>query len=134
MLHGPRSTLKRARVLRRTMTLPEVLLWQALRQRPGGLRFRRQHPAGAYVLDFFCPAARLAIEVDGEAHARGDQPGRDAQRDAWIARHGVRTLRVAAGDVLRDLDGVVRQVVHVAGGELPLHHASHGPPPLAGED
>jgi hypothetical protein len=49
------------------MTLPEVVLWQCLRQRPEGLKFRRQHPTGPYVLDFFCSDARLAIEVDGEA-------------------------------------------------------------------
>jgi very-short-patch-repair endonuclease len=53
--------------LRRALTLPEVLLWQVLRSRPGGYRFRRQHPAGPYVLDFFCAAAGLCIEVDGKA-------------------------------------------------------------------
>ncbi|MGK6355969.1 endonuclease domain-containing protein [Sphingomonas sp. DT-207] len=82
MLHGPKLTQRRAAKLRREMSLPEVLLWQQLRKRPGGLRFRRQHPAGAYSLDFFCPRYKLAIEVDGEAHERGDQPERDAARDA----------------------------------------------------
>jgi len=63
-----------ARKLRRNMTLPEVLLWRWLRQRPEGLKFRRQYPTGPYVLDFFCSDARLAIEVDGEAHSCGDRP------------------------------------------------------------
>ena len=72
--------VKRARALRRAMSLPEVLLWQVLRTRPNGLKFRKQHPTGAYVLDFYCGDARLAIEVDGEAHGRGDRPRHDGRR------------------------------------------------------
>ncbi|MET3438337.1 very-short-patch-repair endonuclease [Sphingomonas sp. 1185] len=111
------------------MTLPEVLLWRVLRERPEGLRFRRQHPAGAYVLDFYCPAARLAVEVDGEAHERGDRPERDARRDVFLSEHGVAVLRIAARDVLRDLDSVVRYIVAQAHDRLPLHRPSDGPPP-----
>nr|WP_324255282.1 DUF559 domain-containing protein [Sphingomonas sp. PL-96] len=70
MLHGSEATQKLARKFRREMSLPEVLLWRELRARPAGLRFRRQHPAGPYVLDFFCSAQRLAVEVDGDAHGR----------------------------------------------------------------
>ncbi len=114
MLHGPKPTQKRAKQLRREMSLPEVLLWQALRKRPGDLRFRHQHPAGEYVLDFFCPRFRLAVEVDGEAHDRGDRPDRDVVRDAWLMAKGVRVLRVSAKDVLADLDAVVRHIVVVA--------------------
>jgi very-short-patch-repair endonuclease len=74
---------RNARKLRRKMTLPEVILWHWLRQRPDGLKFRRQHPTGPYVLDFFYSDARLAIEVDGEAHSRGNRPERDIGRDQW---------------------------------------------------
>lgn len=116
MLHGPKPTQRRAKKLRREMSLPEVLLWQALRKRPGDLRFRHQHPAGEYVLDFFCPRVRLAVEVDGQAHDRGDRPERDAERDAWLMAQGVRVLRVSAKDVLADLDAVVRYIVFVARG------------------
>jgi very-short-patch-repair endonuclease len=63
-----------ARDLRAATSLPEGLLWRCLRgRRLEGLRFRRQHPAGPYVLDFYCPALRLAVEIDGDTH--GD-PGR----------------------------------------------------------
>ncbi|HEX7877449.1 MAG TPA: endonuclease domain-containing protein [Sphingobium sp.] len=129
MLYGPKQTQRRARELRRAMTLPEVLLWQELRKRPGGLRFRRQHPAGAYVLDFFCPGVKLAVEVDGEIHGRGDQPERDAARDAWLADQGVRVMRVPAVDVLHDVEAVVR---HIIVGYPST--AFGGPPPLIGED
>ena len=85
MLHGPKSTQRQAAQLRREMTWPEIVLWRALKTRPGGLRFRHQHPAGPYVLDFFYARHRLAVEVDGEAHGRGDRPARDEARDAWLA-------------------------------------------------
>jgi very-short-patch-repair endonuclease len=111
MLHGPKPTQSLAAELRRTMTLPELVLWRALQTRPGGLRFRRQHPAGRYVLDFFCPRARLAMEVDGEAHGRGDRPARDETRDDWVAAQGVRTLRIPARAVLTDLNAVIRHIV-----------------------
>ena len=125
----PGRTVRRARGLRQEMTLPEVVFWQVLRERPEGLRFRRQHPAGAYVLDFYCPAARLAVEVDGEVHERGDRPERDARRDAFLAGHGVAVLRIPAREVLRDLDAVVRYIVLQARDRLPLHRPADGPPP-----
>ena len=88
------------------MSLPEVMLWQNLRGgRLDGLRFRRQHPMGAYILDFYCDAAKLGVEVDGAYHTLGDNPGRDLERDAWFAAHGVETLRIPAIDVLTDLSG-----------------------------
>ncbi|MDF7774545.1 endonuclease domain-containing protein [Sphingomonas sp. AOB5] len=96
------------------MTLPEVLLWQALRKRPGGLKFRRQHPAGPYILDFYCDTVRLCVEIDGEAHDRGDRPQRDEARDDWLARKRVRTLRIPAREILADLDAVVRHIIDFA--------------------
>jgi very-short-patch-repair endonuclease len=86
--------------LRRRMTLPEVLLWQFLRAQPGGFKFRRQHPCGRYVLDFYCEEASLAIEVDGLIHDSRQE--RDSERDAWLLARGVETLRIAAAEVLAD--------------------------------
>ena len=106
----PNSTIRTARGLRRRLTPPEVKLWQALRHRATGLKVRRQHPVGPYVLDFYVAAARLAIEVDGSAHDFGDRPAADAERDQWLLAKGVRTLRVSAADVLSDVDAVVRLI------------------------
>ncbi|RIA45746.1 very-short-patch-repair endonuclease [Hephaestia caeni] len=128
----PKSeTVARSRRLRRVMSPPEIALWQVLRARPAGLKFRRQHPSGDYTLDFYCSDARLAIEIDGEAHGRGDRPMRDARRDRWFAGHGIATVRIPAREALRDLDRVVRGIVVAAQARLPLHHpaAPDGPPP-----
>jgi very-short-patch-repair endonuclease len=118
------------------MTLPEVILWHWLRQRPDGLKFRRQHPTGRYVLDFFCSDARLAIEVDGEAHSRGNRPEHDEARDEWLRSAGVDTLRVPARALLEDADAVLRWILNEAEARLPLHHPTGGPPPRdkLGED
>lgn len=69
-LQGSSDTKSHARRLRHEMTPPEIALWLALRGNGDGIRFRRQHPAGRYILDFYCAPARLAVEVNGEAHAR----------------------------------------------------------------
>ncbi|TPG15770.1 endonuclease domain-containing protein [Sphingomonas oligophenolica] len=135
MLSASAITVQRARALRRTMTLPEILLWQALRQHPGGHKFRKQHLAGELVLDFFCAEAKLCIEVDGEAHDRGDQPAFDADRDAWLRLHAIDTLRITAADVLTNLDGVIVHIVEAARARLPHHHPAlpDGPPSRSGE-
>jgi very-short-patch-repair endonuclease len=96
------------------MSLPEVLLWNVLRRRTTGLRFRRQHPIGPYVLDFYCAAIGLAVEVDGDGHNMGDRPARDIQRDAWLATQGVRIVRVPAVEVLRDVEAAVATVLAAA--------------------
>ena len=102
------------------MTPPEARLWVALRRKAQeGFRFRRQHPVGPYVLDFYCDAVHLAVEVDGEVHGFGDNPARDARRDAWLAEQGVRTLRIAAIDVRDNLDGVITMIVEAANGRWP---------------
>ncbi len=131
MLTGPGATIGIARTLRRKLTLPEGLLWRELHKRPAGLKFRRQHPAGPFVLDFVCLSARLAIEVDGEAHDRGRNPDRDGARDEWLMNQGFRTLRIAARDVLSNLEGVIVMIVNAC---QPLHQVSLGPPPRSGAE
>ncbi|NJS14246.1 MAG: DUF559 domain-containing protein [Sphingopyxis sp.] len=109
------------------MTLPEVLLWQQLKKRPGGYQFRKQHPVGSYVLDFACIRARLAIEVDGEAHNRGDRPERDAARDAFVLTQGFITIRIPVAEVLNDLVGVVQFITEQC------RQRAHPNPPRNGE-
>ena len=118
------------------MSLPEVLLWQELRKRPNGLKFRKQFPILQMTVDFACLERRLVIEVDGEWHGFGDQPERDAGRDALLKQEGFQVIRIAARDVLKDMDAALRRIIGACGDAGPLHHdaARRGPPPRAGED
>jgi very-short-patch-repair endonuclease len=91
------------------------MLWSRLRTRaPGSPTFRRQHPIGPYVLDFFCATARLAVEIDGMAHDVGDRPQRDQRRDAWLLDQGVTVMRIAAAEVLAAPDDVADGIVRTA--------------------
>ncbi|WP_294329111.1 endonuclease domain-containing protein [uncultured Sphingomonas sp.] len=128
-LGGSNHSRPTAKRLREKMTPPEIALWLALRKNDAGLRFRKQHPAGAYILDFYCAPAMLAIEVDGQAHAFGDRPERDATRDAWLKAQGVRVLRYTAADVLRHTDSAVRQILAIAIDRRAKLQAARRPPP-----
>lgn len=98
-----------ARELRRNPTEAEARLWTALRRRQmGGALFRRQHPVGRFVLDFYCASHRLCVEVDGEVHEA--QRERDAERTAVLNTAGIRVLRFSNDQVLRGLSGVVREI------------------------
>jgi very-short-patch-repair endonuclease len=88
------------------------LLWKAIKGRKlQGLHFRKQHPVGPYVLDFYCEAARLCVEVDGMAHDMGDNPLRDLRRDSYFLEVGIQTMRIPAEEVLRNLDGVILGII-----------------------
>ena len=130
-----RPMVARARELRRRMTPPEVVLWDALRSRPGGFKFRRQHPIGGYVLDFFCMSARVAVEVDGVGHELGTNPQRDARKDRWLKEQGVRVVRIPASDVLQGPKAATRKIVSICAAQFPSPAADGGgPPPRSGED
>jgi very-short-patch-repair endonuclease len=114
------------------MSLPEVLLWQRLRGDQAGAKIRRQHPIGPYIADFYRSAGRIVVELDGEAHDRGDRPAADAERDRYPEAIGYTVMRIPAADVLRDVDGVAASIAALVAS--PLHQPSAGPPPRAGED
>ena len=111
MVSAPKTTIKRARGLRSEMSLPEVLLWHILRQRPNGIKFHRQHPVGPYILDFYCLAKRVAIEIDGQSHNSGNRPERDAIRDSWLAEHRIHVVHIAAAEVLADVERTAQAVI-----------------------
>jgi very-short-patch-repair endonuclease len=104
----------RARRLRREATTAERLLWSELRSwRGSGLRFRRQVPIEGFIVDFFCYAAQLAVEVDGPAHERSVASQRDAERQQFLVRRGIRVLRFTNDEVLANVDGVARRIERV---------------------
>ncbi|MES3045246.1 endonuclease domain-containing protein [Sphingomonas faeni] len=114
MLQGTGSIGALAKQLRAAMSPPEIALWVALQERPAGLKFRKQHPSGPYVADFYCHAARLIIEVDGQAHDYVDRPARDASRDRWFEARGIAVLRIPAVEIFHDCDAMVRGIVALA--------------------
>ena len=102
----------RARAMRKAMTEPEVMLWSRLRGRgPDKPTFRRQHPFGGVILDFYCPAARLAVEVDGATHWDEEAQAKDEARDRWLAGQGIRVVRIPASRIYHDLAGVTDAVL-----------------------
>jgi very-short-patch-repair endonuclease len=107
---------ERARHLRQEGTPPEELLWLALRNgQVAGLKFRRQHPVGRYVVDFYCHNAGLVVEIDGMSHI--DRLEQDQTRTTFFEQQGLKVLRVTNQDVMNNLDAVVRGIVQTAGVE-----------------
>jgi very-short-patch-repair endonuclease len=141
MIKGPRETVKRARRLRSQMSVPERLLWQQLRARPGGFKFRRQHPAGVYVLDFYCARLRLAVEVDGWAHDSAETIAKDRNRSAFLRSQGIATTRIPAKAVLGNVEAVVLRLTEICvarAADLSILRrcpstSFAGPPPRSGE-
>ena len=104
----------RARQLRRDATFPERLLWSRLRAgRLGGAKFRRQHPIGPYVVDFYCAHADLAIELDGQSHA--DRAPQDRQRTLYLQNRGLRVVRYTNDQVLQNVDVVAQDIARRVG-------------------
>ena len=131
-MRAPARTIGNARRLRRSLSPPEARLWSLLRPRaPEMPVFRRQHPIGPYVLDFYCAKARLAIEIDGISHDTADRPERDARRDAWLRWKGITVMRVAAADVAKRIDDVADAIVRLAidMAAAPSTALTRGPPP-----
>lgn len=107
----PEDILRHARELRRNQTDAERLMWRLLRGRQmGGFKFRRQKPIGAYILDFYCPQKKLAIELDGGGHAEKEQALYDAQRSAYLKKAGIQVLRFWNHQVLQETEAVLQKI------------------------
>jgi very-short-patch-repair endonuclease len=115
IMRAPKKTISNAQRLRRTLSVPEARLWSRLRVRaPDKPVFRRQHPIGPYVLDFYCAKAHLAIEIDGVSHDMGDRPQRDIRRDAWLEARGITVVRIAANEFTYRIDEAADAIVRMA--------------------
>jgi very-short-patch-repair endonuclease len=108
--------LDRRRALRRNATDAEAALWSELRaRRLAGFKFRRQHPCGPFILDFYCAEARLAIELDGGQHWDAENAARDARRSRYLRRRGVRVLRFANDVLFRERLDVLEEIARALG-------------------
>ena len=102
----------RSRELRSSMTDAEISLWSKVRRKQlHGLQFYRQKPLGKYIVDFYCPSARLVIEVDGGQHYTEEGQAKDSRRDADLSTMGLNVLRFSNLDVVRNVDGVIAEVI-----------------------
>ena len=110
-----------ARRLRGTAPFPERLLWSRLRRRRLGARFLRQQPIAGYVVDFYCPDARLVVELDGRSHL--ERGPRDLARQQALEALGYTVLRFWNDELLADLDGVVDRI------RATLEASGTSPPP-----
>ena len=105
------AILANARSLRTGMTNAEEFVWYLLRDRRFcGIKFRRQHPFSSYILDFYAPQLRLAIELDGGGHNDPVQQGRDEVRSAALQAAGLRVLRFWNHEVFNDTDAVLTRL------------------------
>lgn len=93
--------------------MPEIVVWSRIRDRRlRGLKFRRQHPLGPYIADFYCHDAEMVIELDGRTHA--DRAESDRARDAWMHAKGIMVVRIPVWKVSQDPDGVIETLGRVA--------------------
>jgi very-short-patch-repair endonuclease len=137
-ISGGGTVEARAKILRKTMTDVERILWAILRQmKTVGLHFRRQAPFGRYILDFVCHGAKLVVEVDGSQHALPEGIEHDKKRTAFLESQRYFVLRFWNGDVISNRDGVSDSIYAVA--NTPHHRRTallesrSPPPPPCGE-
>jgi len=117
------------RRLRKTQTKTEKLLWACLRRkRLNGLKFRRQHPLGRYIADFYCPEVRLAIELDGTVHNLKDQKDYDELRKEMVEVHRVWVLRIRNQEIEKSIEGVLGKILDSTSPPFspPLHKYGEG--------
>lgn len=103
---------KRSRDLRQNSTPAEVILWTQLRNRRlDGLKFRRQHVVGPFVVDFYCPEVAVVVELDGETHVGKEQV--DEDRERWLTKQGLRVIRFWNDHIYEELDWVLEAIWNV---------------------
>ena len=122
-----RDNVPAARNLRQSLTASERLLWEQLRDRRfRGLKFRRQHPVGPFVLDFFCSELKLAIEVDGGVHLRAAEVRRDRERQRILEEMGIQFVRLRTEAVEADVAAALQLIVAALPHPQPLSLGERG--------
>jgi cyclase len=101
---------ERAKKLRENMTQAELVLWEYLRQNPLGNKFRRQHPLGLYVVDFYCHKLKLVIEVDGSVHGEKNVSEADVERQRQLELEGLKVIRFTNEEVLKKKEVVIEEI------------------------
>jgi very-short-patch-repair endonuclease len=113
MFYGAsRNTFEKARLLRNNMTEAEKIVWDKLKNRNVfKARFRRQHPIGIFIVDFYCHECKLAIEIDGEIHKKNEVIEYDDGRSHDIEKYGIKILRFTNNEVFTDLNNIIEKIL-----------------------
>jgi len=118
MIHNRQVLKFRRKELRNNSTPAEKLLWSMLQHSNlGGYKFRRQHSVGAYILDFYCPSEKLAVELDGDSHFTGEAIEYDRERTAYLNALNIKVLRFLNTDVYDNLNVVCEKILLEIKGE-----------------
>jgi type I restriction enzyme M protein len=113
-LHSFPAAIQNARNFRKHPTVPENILWSALRNhRMGGVKFRRQHPVDQFILDFFCREKSIAIEIDGDIHKKKQIVNHDLERTEYLSLRGITVLRFGNDQILNNLPAVLVEIQRV---------------------
>ena len=123
-IFNKKEFVKKRQYLRKNMTKAEIILWSKLKGKQlKGLKFRRQHGINIYVVDFYCPESRLAIEIDGGVHYYNSRVTYDKQRQEEIEALGIKVLRYTNNDVVKNLEDVLNDIIKTT---TPLSPPSQG--------
>lgn len=110
--YGNRELVKRARVLRGSMTRAEIILWSRLRSKKiDGYKFRRQQPILDYIVDFYCDELKLIIEVDGEIHSQNEKPKYDFRRDNILKINGYHIIRLSNLEIETEINSTTNKII-----------------------
>jgi very-short-patch-repair endonuclease len=120
MYYGADSnTIRAAAILRRSMTLPELILWKKLKDKKiFNTKFRKQHAISLFIVDFYCHEYKLVIEVDGEIHNETEEY--DKNRTAELNKFGIRVLRFTNDEVFCDMESILKKILHTITDYTPL--------------
>ncbi len=124
-IFNKKEYVKKRQYLRKNMTKAEIILWSKLKGKQlNGLKFRRQYGINNYVVDFYCPELRLAIELDGDVHGYNSRITYDKQRQRDIEKLGIKVLRYTNNDVIKNIEGVLSDIIATT---------PHSPPSQGGD-
>lgn len=126
-IFNKKEYVKKRQYLRKNMTKAEVFLWSKLKGKQlNSLKFRRQYGIGNYVVDFYCPELKLAIEIDGDVHGYNSRTVYDKQRQKDIESLGIKVLRYTNNDVIKNTNGVLHDIITTIPQSPPLEGGEKG--------
>ena len=104
------SIFENAQKLRSNQTECESIIWDYLKQRPKGYKFRRQHPIKTYIADFYCHALKIIIEIDGDIHLKQEIQEHDIERQKYLEDEGIQFLRITNDEVKQNIEKIKAKI------------------------